>query len=148
MDKPPASTRDRILQAAYGLFYREGFARVSVDAIAARAQVTKRTVYYHFSSKDDVAAAALTAQHDYLLRQYSQWLGSEAGDAAQMIDSLFVQLARWASGILAGHCEATAGIQPPDLALSAGRDSKDRQSRQTQQFRQFFQDHRVAKQFL
>ena len=36
------ATRLRILQAAYRCFYREGFFRVSVDAIAAAAKVTKK----------------------------------------------------------------------------------------------------------
>jgi AcrR family transcriptional regulator len=53
-------TRRLILENAYQLFYRHGFARVAVDAIAARAGVTKRTLYYHFRSKDDLLAAVLT----------------------------------------------------------------------------------------
>ena len=49
-------TRARILDAAYGLFYRKGFGRVGVDEIAALAKVTKRTLYYHFTSKDEMLA--------------------------------------------------------------------------------------------
>ena len=44
MAKDPPATRDRILHAAYALFYREGFARVSVDAIAKAAGVTAEVV--------------------------------------------------------------------------------------------------------
>lgn len=90
------NTRDRILKSSYSLFYREGFARVSVDAIAARAKVTKRTVYYHFQSKDDIVAAALDGQHEYLVRQYRQWLGPETTNPANMIESLFRELKIWA----------------------------------------------------
>lgn len=98
MDTDQPNTKDRILQSAYSLFYREGFARVSVDAIAARAKVTKRTVYYHFQSKDDIVAAALEGQHAYLLLQYQQWLGPEIENPDQMVGRLFGELKKWADG--------------------------------------------------
>jgi AcrR family transcriptional regulator len=53
------ATRRAILDAAYELFYRNGYARVGVDEVAARAKVTKRTLYYHFRSKDDLLAEVL-----------------------------------------------------------------------------------------
>ena len=98
MDTDQPSTKDRILQSAYSLFYREGFARVSVDAIAARAKVTKRTVYYHFQSKDEIIAAALDKQHEHLARQYRTWLGPETANPAEMVDRLFCELKKWADG--------------------------------------------------
>ena len=51
-------THRRILDAAYGLFWRQGFLRVSMDEIAARAGITKRAMYQHFRSKDDLIAGA------------------------------------------------------------------------------------------
>ena len=98
MDSDQHSTKDRILQSAYSLFYREGFARVSVDAIAARAKVTKRTVYYHFQSKDGIVAAALEGQHAYLLQQYQRWLGPEIANPSNMVNRLFRELKKWADG--------------------------------------------------
>lgn len=41
-------TTIKILDAAYGLMWRQGFLRVSMDEIAERAGVTKRTLYQHF----------------------------------------------------------------------------------------------------
>jgi len=52
MPRPPERSRRRILDAAYELFYRKGYSRVGVDEIAAFAGLTKRTLYYHFESKD------------------------------------------------------------------------------------------------
>ena len=63
MTDPTAGTRERILQAAYGLFYRKGYVRTGVDEIAAEARVTKRTLYNHFRSKDDLLGAALAFHH-------------------------------------------------------------------------------------
>src|SRR5258708_20570817 len=59
MKKPPP--RGRILQAARELFYREGINAVSVDAIAAAAGTNKMTLYRHFSSRDELVAAYLSA---------------------------------------------------------------------------------------
>ena len=51
--------RERILQAARELFYRDGINAVSVDAIAAAADTNKMTLYRHFSSRDELVAAYL-----------------------------------------------------------------------------------------
>jgi DNA-binding transcriptional regulator YbjK len=57
--KPSNPTRERIISAASSLFYNEGIRAVSVDAVAAKAGLTKRTLHYHFRSKDDLVAAYL-----------------------------------------------------------------------------------------
>ena len=43
--------RDAIVAAARDLFLEHGFGDVSMDAIAAKAEVSKRTVYNHFENK-------------------------------------------------------------------------------------------------
>jgi AcrR family transcriptional regulator len=50
---------DRIAAVAGELFYREGIHRVGVDRVAAAAEVTKRTLYRYFPSKDELVAAAI-----------------------------------------------------------------------------------------
>src|SRR6516165_5231078 len=90
-----AETKLRILDAAYALFWRQGFVRVSMDEIAQRAKLTKRTLYQHFRSKDELMASALARSSDLALARLEAFRlpgGSEA-----MIDSLFSQLAEWAS---------------------------------------------------
>jgi AcrR family transcriptional regulator len=54
-----AEIRRRIIDAAYGCFWRSGFRRTSVDKIAEQAGVTKRTIYSYFRSKDDLLATVL-----------------------------------------------------------------------------------------
>ncbi|RDD90561.1 TetR/AcrR family transcriptional regulator [Streptomyces parvulus] len=48
--------RERILDAAEELFQAEGIRRVSVQAIADRAETTKMAVYRHFATKDALVA--------------------------------------------------------------------------------------------
>jgi TetR/AcrR family transcriptional regulator of autoinduction and epiphytic fitness len=64
MTKDPTPTRSQlkhqaILEAAAAEFRAYGFQGTSMDRISERAQVSKRTVYNHFSSKDDLFRAIL-----------------------------------------------------------------------------------------
>ncbi|MBN3748511.1 TetR/AcrR family transcriptional regulator [Burkholderia sp. Se-20373] len=52
-------TRERILQTASALFYREGTRAVGVDLIVAQAGVAKTSLYRHFTTKDDLIEAFL-----------------------------------------------------------------------------------------
>jgi AcrR family transcriptional regulator len=46
--------RDRIERAAAELFYRHGIHATGVELIAQRASVSKRTLYQHFASKNEL----------------------------------------------------------------------------------------------
>ena len=52
-----ARTRARLMDAATGIFAREGFEAASVNRIAQAAEVVNGTFYLHFKDKDDIAAA-------------------------------------------------------------------------------------------
>lgn len=51
--------REAILAAATDVFLREGYARASVDAIAAAAGVGKQTIYGHFGDKQRLFLAVV-----------------------------------------------------------------------------------------
>ncbi|MFI7386277.1 TetR/AcrR family transcriptional regulator [Streptomyces sp. NPDC049813] len=53
-----ASPRDRLLDAAMELFYRDGVS-LGVEALCRAAGVSKRSMYQLFGGKDDVLAASL-----------------------------------------------------------------------------------------
>ena len=78
MPRDGDDTRRRIVNAAYEFFYREGFARANVDAIAETAGVTKRTLYNHFESKDALVAAVLDLQHELMLSRVDRWARAPA----------------------------------------------------------------------
>ncbi len=56
-----AQKRAAILSAARELFLADGFDRSSVDAVAARAEVSKRTVYDYFGDKQTLLQAVVDA---------------------------------------------------------------------------------------
>lgn len=84
--------KERILTAANRLFYGEGIRAVSVDAIAAKAGLTKKTLYYHFKSKDDLIEAYLVARDQPNLALYKQWFDEAEGSLADKVEAIFTNL--------------------------------------------------------
>lgn len=66
--------RDRILDAAYGLFSRNGIQAVGIDAVIARSDVARQTLYRHFASKQDLVLAFLERREEEWTRR---WLEDE-----------------------------------------------------------------------
>jgi AcrR family transcriptional regulator len=97
MAKPSNPTRERIISAASKLFYSEGIRAVSVDAVADNAGLTKRTLYYHFKSKDDLVAAYLAARDQPNLALFQRWFTEANGALPAKVQAIFRQLARSAS---------------------------------------------------
>ncbi|AZN32198.1 TetR/AcrR family transcriptional regulator [Pseudoalteromonas sp. Xi13] len=52
--------RINILQAAEQLFFEKGVEHTSMDQVAAKAGASKRTVYNHFATKEELFQAILT----------------------------------------------------------------------------------------
>ena len=53
------SVRDRLLEAADRLFYREGVRAVGIDRLLAEADAAKASLYQHFGCKDQLVASYL-----------------------------------------------------------------------------------------
>ena len=51
--------RDRILEVATELFLTEGYGSTSIEAVAARARISKRTLYHRFDDKAALFAAVV-----------------------------------------------------------------------------------------
>jgi len=89
-------TRRQIVEAAYFLFYRKGFARVSMDQIAARARITKRTLYLYFRSKDDLLAHTFAHYSELDRKRFEVTASRLPSEADRMLESFFGQLFEWA----------------------------------------------------
>jgi AcrR family transcriptional regulator len=93
MPRNAVPTRERIIAAASKLFYGEGIGRVSMDAVAEKAGVTKRTLYYHFRSKDDLVAVYLHARDQPNLALFRRWFDETEGGLAEKVRGIFIHLA-------------------------------------------------------
>lgn len=90
-------SRERILDAGFQLFFREGYARVSMDMIAAQAGMTKRTLYNHFESKDELLGAVLDSQSRRSISRFRDWVSESDDTIAGFIDHYFTKAIAWAS---------------------------------------------------
>jgi AcrR family transcriptional regulator len=61
------------------------------------AKVTKRTLYYHFDSKDALLAAVLERQHELAVLSWDEFSGALARQPRRLIAKMFDDLIRWSS---------------------------------------------------
>ncbi|WP_027552454.1 TetR/AcrR family transcriptional regulator [Bradyrhizobium sp. Cp5.3] len=94
MPRDGDKTREQIVVAATRLFYGQGIKAVSMDAVAEKAGVTKKTLYYHFTSKDELVAATIAARDQPTLDLYRRWFAETDGSAADKVRGLFIKLGR------------------------------------------------------
>ena len=74
-DGHSSSGRQRISQAAYELFSRDGTQSVGIDAVIAHAGAAKMTLYRNFRSKDELILDFLRRREQLWTRD---WLQAEA----------------------------------------------------------------------
>ena len=96
MPRSAEQTRGRVLEAAYKLFRRQGYNRVTMDDIAEAAELTKRTLYHHFTSKDQLLADVLESQHHLALQAFRTFGDNLSGSAETIVEAMFQDLAVWA----------------------------------------------------
>jgi AcrR family transcriptional regulator len=86
---PKSRVRDRIMQTASDLFYRQGIRAVGVDAIVKEAGTNKMSFYRNFASKDELVAEYLRGAERESLRWWEETLAAHAGDPRLQVESLF-----------------------------------------------------------
>jgi TetR/AcrR family transcriptional regulator, cholesterol catabolism regulator len=101
-DRHRQATRKRILDAALVLFLEQGYTATSVDEIAERADVARRTLFNHFVRKQDLLAV---------------WVGERRSRMSEMLtqDSAYH---RTAVAMLRHQFVALADMNEQDLPLA------------------------------
>jgi AcrR family transcriptional regulator len=93
----PGSARQRLLETAGELFYRQGIGAVGVDLVSKTAGVSKRTLYQQFGSKDQLVAASLDQAGQAILGIYLPVEGT-GGTPREQILAVFDGERGWAYG--------------------------------------------------
>lgn len=86
--------RQQILRGAKALFREVGYERASVDAIAAKAGVSKATIYNHFGSKEALFFSAHSAETEALRETFHGLLEAPTGDIESDLHQIGAELLR------------------------------------------------------
>jgi AcrR family transcriptional regulator len=107
-----AAMEQRILATTDRLFYGQGIRAIGVDTIAAEIGISKRTLYNHFPSKDELIAA-------YLARRFRQPPSSDKPPAEQILGTFDSLERRFASKDFRGcpFVNAVAELGAEDRAV-------------------------------
>lgn len=67
------STRERIVEAADDLFYRQGYEKTSFSDIADAVGITRGNFYYHFKTKDEILNAVIQVRLGNTAKMLEHW---------------------------------------------------------------------------
>jgi AcrR family transcriptional regulator len=117
--------REQLLDVGRKLFAEKGFEAVSVEEIAAKADVSKPVVYEHFGGKEGLYAVVVDREMTYLLVAIAEALGMDDGSdgpapsARDLLEragmALFDYIDRYPDGFRI-LVRDTPAISDPDLA--------------------------------
>jgi AcrR family transcriptional regulator len=88
------SVRDRILQTAGDLFYREGVRAVGVDLIVEQSGVAKTSLYRHFATKDDLIAAFVERENTEYWENWDKVASRHPDDPVGELDAQLAAIGR------------------------------------------------------
>ncbi|MBB1441437.1 TetR/AcrR family transcriptional regulator [Shewanella sp. SG41-4] len=83
-----------LVESALEVFYQNGINATGINAVLEEAKISKRTLYCHFRSKDELILATINLRHE----RFMQWLVSLIQydeSPQQAITSIFVGLDDW-----------------------------------------------------
>lgn len=92
---PQVSKREQIIEAATRLFFADGFTATGIEKIRETADVSKKTLYNHFRSKDELILAVLRREDENVRNWLLRSLETRSGDPRQRLLELFDVYAGW-----------------------------------------------------
>lgn len=101
-----ARKRSSILEVARELFLVEGYERTSVDAVSARAGVSKRTVYDYFGDKRALFSAVVEVESTSLMASLRAAVAEELRDDVELGAALLAFARRVATQTLSSSSYA------------------------------------------
>jgi AcrR family transcriptional regulator len=79
---PPGQRREQLIDAALEVILDRGYARISIEAIARAAGITRPVVYDHFPNLNRLLTAVIEREERISLEQLAKVVPEEPGDQA------------------------------------------------------------------
>jgi len=92
---PLSSKREQLIQAALELFSITGYSAVGVNAIAEKASITKKTLYHHFKSKEELILAVLRYYDERHRNSFMRSVEAKAENPKDRLLAIFDILEEW-----------------------------------------------------
>jgi len=90
-----SSKREQLIRAAVELFSRKGFHAVGIDSIVSRSGVTKKTLYNHFNSKEELILASLRHYDENFRNQFIKNVESKSKNPLDRLLAIFDVFEEW-----------------------------------------------------
>jgi AcrR family transcriptional regulator len=92
---PAVSKREQIISVAQKLFYQNGFHATGIDRIIKEAGVSKKTLYNHFRSKDELVLAALRKRDELFRNSFMRKTECLGSTPKERLLSVFDAIGEW-----------------------------------------------------
>lgn len=86
---PQVSKREQLISTSMTLFYENGFHATGIDKILDRAGVSKKTLYQHFRSKDELIYAALRHYDSVFRNRFMKDIEASGETAIERLHGIF-----------------------------------------------------------
>jgi TetR/AcrR family transcriptional repressor of nem operon len=119
VNRNPAETRAKLLDATRVLMLRQGFSATGVDEICREAGVTKGAFFHHFKTKEDLGRAALAQWAAFGRSFYEQAAAAPAVQPLDQVHRFFDIMA----GIVEQHpgeLSCLVGMLTQEMAFASG----------------------------
>jgi TetR/AcrR family transcriptional repressor of nem operon len=126
---PIPSTRERLIDAAIGLFWEKGYANTSISDLLAAAHANSGSFYHFFASKEDLLLAVLDRYAELL---YPQVLTPAWEGIDDPIERIFALLERYRMLVVQTDC--TYGCPIGRLALEISPEQREVHRKLAQNF--------------
>ncbi len=89
------SKREQIVDVALKLFYKDGFNATGVEKIRETANVSKKTLYNHFKSKDELILAVLRRRDEQFRNNFMRTVERIGKTPQERLEAVFDACDEW-----------------------------------------------------
>lgn len=80
-----SEVRDKIIETASFLFYKNGYNSTGINQIIAEAGIAKATLYSHFKSKEEICLSYLQFKNTSFLKDFKRFITSKPKGKDQLL---------------------------------------------------------------